>query len=229
MPKSSISRCAPERPQGRQRRHADVAGAHERALGDLEPQLVGVEARLAEGRGHLAGEGRVGQLLGRDVDRDVESPGVLARPRCAALLPLPPPWRHASRSTHAPSGHDQPESSASPMNSPGRSSPRVGWCQRHEGLHADHGLGVEVHHGLVVELELVALEGAVQFVGGAQATDGPGLVVDAGRPRCATARSPWRGTWPRRRCAASRPPTRGRRATGRYRRSPTRTARSRPG
>ena len=53
----------------------------------------------------------------------------------------------------------------------------MGCCHLHECLHSDQGLGVEIDQGLVVELQLVALDGPVELVGGPQPADDVAFVV----------------------------------------------------
>ena len=90
------------------------------------------------------------------------------------------------------------------MNSAGGTSPRLGWRQRTQGLRADDGAGPEVDLGLVVEQELVALQGAPQLAQQHEAARVVGVAlgaVDDGR-RCAAS---WRPAWPGRPCAGAAP------------------------
>ena len=68
----------------------------------------------------------------------------------------------ALRSTHSPSATIRPVSSATPMNSPGGTRPRSGWCQRTRASTPDRPSSAELDLGLIVELELVAGEREAQ-------------------------------------------------------------------
>ena len=72
------------------------------------------------------------------------------------------PWAQAVRSTHSPIGTMRPVSSASGMKRSGRISPRCGWFQRTSASTRVDRAGAQVHARLVVQQQLVALDGAAQ-------------------------------------------------------------------
>ena len=63
-----------------------------------------------------------------------------------------------ARTTQAPIGTMSPVSSATGMKSAGEICPRVGWFQRIKRLERANAIVLEVEQGLIVELELVALD-----------------------------------------------------------------------
>ena len=79
-----------------------------------------------------------------------------AAPGCALA------WRQPSRSTQRPIGTIRPISSASGMNSSGPTRPRSGWRQRSSASTPGDGAVVEADDRLVVQLELVGGDRALQ-------------------------------------------------------------------
>ena len=74
----------------------------------------------------------LGELAGRDVDRDVERRAGRGSRRCQRF-----DWRHASSRTQVPIGHDQAGLLEGGMNSAGPTMPRVGVDPAQQGLDAD--------------------------------------------------------------------------------------------
>ena len=108
---------------------------------------------LDEGHRDLVGQGGVHDVAGREVDgdRQVEA-GVLPARHC----------RSALASTDAVSCSMRPVDSASGMNTSGGAGRSVGCVQRTSASTLVTDVEREVELGLVVQLELVALEREVQ-------------------------------------------------------------------
>ena len=136
----------------------------DRGLGHLEDQLIGVEAGPLEDLRRAVDEVRLLELLRRQVHGQRER-AADARPSrtigdlAAGLLEDP-----------GPSGTIMPVSSASGMNSFGRSSPRVGWRQRTSASTPAIDAAPEVDDRLVEQRELAPPEAARQL--GAQRVAG---------------------------------------------------------
>ena len=121
------------------------------------------------------GEVPLHQLPGRDVDRHHQAPVLL--PGRGSLFP--PDGRLPARFADdpVPEGDDQAgvlgqvDELTRGQQPPGRVPPA------HQGLHPDHGRGVQIDEGLIVELEFVAFEGPVQIVARPQPSDRPRVLL----------------------------------------------------
>ena len=131
---------------------AAVGGVvHQHALGDLEPERVGLEAGRAQHGGDLRDELRVVELAGRR-----GSPRRRGRPRRGRSARQRAACVHALPSTAMPSERMRSVSSATRMNSSGGIEPSSGWLKRASAStprmrgrrHRDDRL--EVHVDLVV-------------------------------------------------------------------------------
>ena len=72
MPKSSTAMRTPRSLMAWRRRAVSSAVAHQRGLGDLDDQGVGLEAAVVECVADVVDDGVVVELAAGDVDRDVE-------------------------------------------------------------------------------------------------------------------------------------------------------------
>ena len=79
--------------------------------------------------------------------------------------------RQASFRTQMPQGNDETTVFGQRDELAGREQPPGGVLPAHQRLHPDQCLGVKVDDGLIVELQLVALEGPVQLIRRAKTTD----------------------------------------------------------
>ena len=176
MPKSSTARCRPRLRSSRSATVAAFTSAHQRRLGDLQPQRVGGDAALGERLGdHARGTpaSTSWRLPTLTDDGDVR--------RTAAGCRHRPSWASESRSIGAPSSPISPVSSAIGRNWSGPSRPRSGCSQRASTSKPMTWPVVELDDRLVVRHDLAALEAAAQLVGGAQGQHR--RLVRAGRER----------------------------------------------
>ena len=114
-----------ERAERTERAQRRLGVAHERALGDLQPQRRRLDAARRAARAprrSAARAPRAGAARGSRSSRAAEH---RARPRATRTA-----WRHACSSAHTPSGTMRPVSSASGTNSIGATRPRSGCSQR---------------------------------------------------------------------------------------------------
>ena len=103
----------------------------------------------------IADQVAVVELADRDVDRHLEPAGRVPAPHSTA-------WRQASVSTQRPSGTIRPVASAMRMKSSGETMPRVGCCQRTSASKPMISPVGQVDGGLVVQGQLVAVQGEAQ-------------------------------------------------------------------
>ena len=183
--RSRRSRSARRAPSARASVAVDDSGSsHQDALGDLEAQAGGVDAASPRARRPPRRRVRLRRAGGAETftlhDQRLAAPRATSCQRAA--------WRHASRAPTSPIGTMSPVSSASGMNSPGATRPRVGMLPAHQRLDADDAPGRRPTTSAgSADAELVALER-----------------LRAARSRRAAA--PARAAASRRRTASSRPP-----------------------
>ena len=115
-----------------------------------------------------------------------------------------------SRARSLPMSRIRPVDSATLMNAPGRSSPRVGWRQRTSASTPRTVVVVEPDERLVPDLELVVRDRLAQLGLDAAPVPGPRPRCRGRTPRCRRGRSAWPGTSRSRRPGSGRPhPTAG--------------------
>ena len=112
---------------------AGVEVVHERALGDLQRQARGVEARRAEHALDLGGDAALRELAAGDVDADAER-----RPARVLALPFARPAGRLRPASSRRSARSSPVSSATGMKRSGGSSPRLGVPPARERLEPQH-------------------------------------------------------------------------------------------
>jgi hypothetical protein len=122
---------------------------HDHALGDLELQAGRVEPALAQGLGDLVDQVGPMQLARGEIHADDER-------RLARMLPLPGP-RAAARLREHPlaDGHDQPGLLGQTNEVLGGQQPSVAMLPADERLDLGDPPGLEDHHRLVVDPELL--------------------------------------------------------------------------
>ena len=125
---------------------------HDRAFGELEFEIAGLEPRVIERRLHERRKIGVPELLRGQIHRDAD--GRHVRNRSSARI-----WRQASRSTHSPIGAMSPFSSAIGIRRIRRHQTRARMPPAEERLGAAHAIRRDVHLRLIVQLELTLLRG----------------------------------------------------------------------
>ena len=181
------------------RRRLDVG--EQRGLGDLQPQRVGRDAGLGEHVGDEAGEGRVDDLAGADVDRQ--------RAVGERQLPRPPPGELGERvaQDRRPDLVDQPGLLGHRQELVGRQQAALGVQPAGQRLEAGDVAGRQLDDRLEVRDDLAALEAATQLGRRAQREHGSSRACPGRTPRRSRDRAPWPGTSRRRRRAAGRRPS----------------------
>ncbi len=158
MPKSSRTRRTPislsalsVRPGGRRLLDQD-------ALGDLESQVLGVEPGAGKDLRDRGGEIPVGDLAGREIDGDVEGPGV---------RPLPVPLEHLAAGGFldpAPDRLDQPAVLGDGDELGGFEQPAMRVPPPDQRLEAGDLATGKGDHGLVVKEQLLAVDSLAQLL-----------------------------------------------------------------
>src|SRR5216684_1308861 len=128
---------------------------HEEALGHLQPQRPRREARFAEDVADQRDQAVLLELLGAEVDADLQGGHV------EPLLPAP--HLPARLAQHPPAdGQDEPRLLRQRDELGRREQPATGMLPAHQRLRAGDLAGRQRHHRLVVETELAALQRAAQ-------------------------------------------------------------------
>ena len=175
-----------------ERRDGVVHVVDERALGHLEAEPGRIEAGQVEHVGHHLDQLGIGELARRQVDRHLDVPITgQRRPRHRVghrLAEHPPPDRD-----------DQPRLLGDRDEAVRHDHVVARTVPAHQRLDLGHGAVAQLHDRLVVQHELLALDGR-----GAGPARGPGARRPAGRgwvgtPPTGRGPGPWPGTWRRRR------------------------------
>jgi len=150
---------------------------HERRLGQLQDQALGVQARVVQGLLDLVGEALLGELPAADVDADRDAvgrgQGTVQLGNLQAGLAQHPAADRVDEARLLGQGDELVGAHQAAL----RALPADERLKAHQA-----GVG-QAHDGLVVHDELVALHGAAQAVLQAQPPHGPGvqgLVEDLG-------------------------------------------------
>ena len=159
VPKSSSDSFTPMLVSSRSGGQASAAVEAQGLLGEVEAEPTGVDARPPDRLGHVVGELGVGQVARADVGGDEQrlgsrAQGVPLGDLVAGLVERPPSDDHA----HAgllEHGQEVAGEQDAGVGGPGR-------LPAQQGFEADQRAGVDPHDGLVVQDELVVVDGVTQ-------------------------------------------------------------------